>query len=70
MIGTFVRGSTTFTCVCCGKLTRKTGVQDYGSELCPYCYELIGWENALNDGNITQEQYDNYEKELKAQYKR
>jgi hypothetical protein len=45
----FARGSGCFTCTGCGKLTRQTGVQDLGSELCPLCYEKCACGNTLSD---------------------
>ena len=50
-INTFIKGSTVYTCTCCGIQTRK--VSNSGAlscELCEECYELAGIENELQDG--------------------
>ena len=68
MVNGFVQGSSTFVCIECGKTTRYTGVQSVGSELCPYCYELAGYENALNDGQISD--FNNCIENLNVRYSR
>ena len=50
----FRRGSSTFKCQTCGRLTRETGVQSMGNENCPQCYELAGIENEISDGHTTR----------------
>ncbi len=40
----------TFPCNVCGRLTRHTGVQGIGCQLCPQCFDLAGIENELSDG--------------------
>lgn len=50
MVNKFRRGETTYKCVSCGRLTRHTGVQSVGMELCPDCYELAGIYNVYQDG--------------------
>lgn len=47
----FSRGSAVFTCDCCGRRTRHTGVQSVGSETCPQCYDLAGYQNSVWDGD-------------------
>lgn len=49
MVSKFVKGSSTFTCGCCRRLTRFTGDQAVGSKLCPQCWDLAGYENQLSD---------------------
>src|SRR4051812_37203088 len=49
----FRRGQSTFTCNCCKRLTRDTGVQSIGPDLCPQCYELAGLENCVQDNCFT-----------------
>ena len=39
-----------FSCVACGKKTRKTGKND-STELCNKCYDMAGMENEHNDGH-------------------
>jgi ribosome-binding protein aMBF1 (putative translation factor) len=53
----FQRGSGCYTCKSCGKKTRKTGD---GAELglCNRCYEMAGDENAVADGQMTQEEFN------------
>lgn len=46
---TFVKGSATFTCTCCGHLTRWTGEQGTDSKTCVPCWDLAGIENAFQD---------------------
>jgi hypothetical protein len=46
----FVRGQSTYTCRCCGRLTRQTGRGDNDLVgLCAECYDLAGEENSLSD---------------------
>lgn len=52
---TFVKGSSTFTCNCCGHLTRWTGEQGVDSKTCPLCWDLAGYENMEQDGYMTEE---------------
>lgn len=49
---TFVKGSSTYICVCCGHNTRWTGEQGVGSKLCPICWDLAGYENMQQDGDM------------------
>lgn len=70
MVNGFVQGSSTFVCIDCGKVTRYTGVQSVGSELCPYCYEKAEYENAFNDGHISEEDFNFYVEKLNVQYSR
>src|SRR5690348_17023746 len=47
----FRKGQSTYTCRCCGRVTRDTNSE--GSiELCAQCYELAGFENMIQDGNF------------------
>jgi hypothetical protein len=48
---TFQRGSAVFTCNVCERKTRYTGVQSFGNQICPPCYELAGIENEISDGH-------------------
>lgn len=57
-IKTFRRGSSTFKCNVCDRLTRDTGVQSFGNKICPQCYELAGIENGISDGHETREEMD------------
>ena len=43
------RDGATFKCDVCSRLTRHTGAQAMGSELCPLCWDLAGFENELSD---------------------
>lgn len=51
---TFVKGSSTFICDCCGHNTRWTGEQGLDSKTCPICWELAGLENCEQDGQMTE----------------
>ena len=55
-IKTFRRGSSTFPCNVCCRLTRDTGVQSAGNKICPQCFELAGIENEISDGYTTLEE--------------
>lgn len=63
---TFVKGSSTFTCNCCGHLTRWTGEQGVGSKLCVPCWDLAGLENALSDDGAEQFVESGYANEVKS----
>jgi len=54
----FVRGSGTYKCGDCGKMTRETGEGESQCNMCRRCYMIAGLENSLSDGAITQEQFD------------
>ena len=47
----FGRGGT-YKCHVCRRLTRATGAQALGSELCPECWELAGLDNEVNDNGL------------------
>lgn len=51
---TFVKGSSTFICSCCGHNTRWTGEQGIDSKTCPICWDLAGLENVEQDGQMTE----------------
>ena len=63
----FQKGSGCYTCVECGKLTRETGECESGCQLCRKCYEIAGLENELQDGEITQEEYDRQVAEIRGE---
>lgn len=52
-VKTFQRGSSTFPCGTCNRLTRYTGSQSLGNKICPQCFELAGIENEISDGYCT-----------------
>ena len=54
----FRRGTGCYTCSSCGKRTRNTGDQSLGSTLCPRCWEESGDENMVQDGMMTQAEFD------------
>jgi len=62
----FEKGSGCYTCLDCGKRTRETGECESGCQLCKECYELAGLENMLQDGNISQEEYDRRVAEIRG----
>lgn len=55
-VSKFRRGSSTFRCNVCERLTRETGVQGLGMKICPQCFELAGIENEISDGHSTLEE--------------
>ena len=47
----FVRGSGLYQCRCCGRKTRSTGNGDNEHiQLCVDCYDLAGYDNAVQNG--------------------
>lgn len=44
-------GSTTYTCVVCGKNTRETGESESSVEMCRVCYIISGQENSHTDNH-------------------
>ena len=63
----FRRGYGVYECRMCHKKTR--GNEDSMQvELCGKCYEEATLENELNDGTITQEQYDRKIASVKERY--
>lgn len=61
----FQRGSGCFNCSCCGRQTRHTGEQAYGSDLCPNCWEVAGIENEISDGH-REDDMDKAEAEIRS----
>lgn len=61
-------GKSTYVCGCCGRQTRDTGLGEQGCELCAFCYEAAGEENAHSDGHITDAQFAERIASLEAQY--
>lgn len=53
----FSKGSGVYKCEECGKLTRDTGE---GAEvgMCSKCYQKAEWYNSFQDGDITEEEYN------------
>jgi hypothetical protein len=43
-----------FACEVCGRKTRDTGEQAFGSKLCPQCWEVAGIENEWQDSLIDE----------------
>ena len=66
----FRKGLGVYTCSCCGKQTRETGKSESFNGLCAYCLEEGEWENALSDGDISEEQFDKIVEDLKIKYNR
>ena len=54
----FQAGSGCYTCKSCGKRTRDTGGDNTDLEMCRECYDRAGDENAVNDGQMTQAEFD------------
>lgn len=52
----FAKGSGSYKCQSCGRLTRSTGRGDNEhSRLCAECYDLGGVENEISDNGETPE---------------
>ena len=54
----FQKGSATYTCNACGKLTRETGDGESRVGLCLYCWTKAGLDNELADGYIDEAEYN------------
>jgi ribosome-binding protein aMBF1 (putative translation factor) len=54
----FKKGSGCYICSMCGKTTRATGHSEENVQLCASCYERAGDENAVSDGQMSQEEFD------------
>jgi hypothetical protein len=67
-VSKFARGSSTYNCRYCGKLTRETGLGESDIRACAYCYEEGDLENSLANDNITQAEFDEKIAALKAHY--
>ena len=49
----FQKGSGTYKCESCGKLTRATGRGDNEHvRMCVHCYKVGGYVNAISDGEM------------------
>jgi hypothetical protein len=57
-------------CANCGRSTINSDTDAKASGLCSYCYEADGLENALADGRMTQEAFDEALVQLKAAHRR
>lgn len=66
----FQRGSGTFRCRVCGKMTRETGQGEASVEMCAFDLRLSEAENSLQDGVLTPEEFDAFEADLRKQYHR
>lgn len=65
-VKSFTRGSSTYTCRCCGRTTRASrDPSEAGIELCAPCYELAGWENTLSDEGAKAVDLENVTDEFK-----
>lgn len=54
----FKKGSGCYRCLACGKLTRDTGDPSAAmNQICSRCWEMGGDENAVMDGNMTEEEF-------------
>ena len=54
----FEKGSGCFVCSCCKKKTRSTGRGDNENVgLCADCYDKAGDDNAVADGQMSEEEF-------------
>jgi hypothetical protein len=58
MINKFRQGSAVYKCQCCGKMTRDTGEGEKSCEMCAGCFEVSGYFNSFQDGQITAAEYN------------
>lgn len=54
----FQKGSGVYNCIVCGKRTRETGDGESDVQMCALCYFKESWYNAVQDGDISPEQYE------------
>lgn len=56
----FQKGSGSYRCAECGKLTRDTGNGEGALELCKHCMEQATWDNFIADGGDPEEVPEEY----------
>lgn len=56
-ISRFQKGSSTYSCTVCGKLTRDTGDGEDMLHQCADCYESGGDANAVADGHMSEAEF-------------
>lgn len=56
-VSRFEKGSSTYTCAGCEKLTRDTGEGERNVGLCARCYAMAGDDNAVADGQMTEAEF-------------
>lgn len=54
----FNHNSATYSCGCCQRRTRETGLGEAALDLCAFCYEIAGLENSYADGHINAAEYN------------
>lgn len=54
----FNHNSSTYTCTCCSRRTRETGMGEADLDLCAFCYEVAGLDNEHNDGHIDDAEFN------------
>jgi len=52
------KGSGIYTCEECGTKTRETGEGESLVKLCLRCWEIAGCINSVNDGNMTEAEFE------------
>ena len=54
----FTKGTGCFTCISCGKKTRQTDDPDAASmKMCNRCWQMGGDDNAVSDGDMTEDEF-------------
>jgi len=51
----FQKGSGVYKCNWCGKRTRETGEGESLVGICRHCWDEVGWENYIADGEDLSE---------------
>lgn len=54
----FSKGSSTFTCECCGKRTRNSSWNNWDGEMCGHCVETFSIENSISDNSLDATGFD------------
>ena len=52
------KGSGVYTCAECNKQTRETGEGESLVGLCLNCWDMAGCINSVNDGNMTEAEFE------------
>lgn len=50
MIARFQKGSATYRCSMCGRMTREVSAGDAATRLCRHCIEITEWLNFIENG--------------------
>lgn len=65
----FQKGSGQYQCIECGKQTRETGEGESQSRLCLRCWNKAGDDNAVSDGQMSENDFYAIYEEHSSWYK-